>query len=267
MADHQGQTPHEQGQHHHVILSEKKGVMIWGALLVLTIITVWSAQYDLGMLDVPLAMLIATGKASLVFLFFMGLLYDKGENRIIFGGSVLFVTIFVVLTSFDIFFRRADEGRVGTDPFFSPAAAMAGQFEQPWISRPELVEVGKRVYATQCAACHGIEGRGDGPAAGGLVPRPRNLHTIEGWLNGPKVTEIYRTLSEGVGGMPAFTNLSIDERWGVSHYTVAFGPEREEVTPADLAEIGWDPEGVAPVNGDEKIPVGLAIEILSEEAN
>jgi len=33
------------------------------------------------------------------------------------------------------------------------------------------------VYASRCAVCHGPSGRGDGPAAAGLVPRPRDFTT------------------------------------------------------------------------------------------
>ena len=34
---------------------------------------------------------------------------------------------------------------------------------------------GKVKYQTLCAACHGNSGRGDGPAAGGLNPKPADL--------------------------------------------------------------------------------------------
>ncbi|MFQ5993007.1 MAG: c-type cytochrome [Nitrospiraceae bacterium] len=36
-------------------------------------------------------------------------------------------------------------------------------------------ERGKAVYEVQCARCHGPEGRGDGPEAPFLAPRPPNL--------------------------------------------------------------------------------------------
>ena len=32
------------------------------------------------------------------------------------------------------------------------------------------------VFLSTCAACHGPEGRGDGPAAESLQPKPRNYH-------------------------------------------------------------------------------------------
>lgn len=37
---------------------------------------------------------------------------------------------------------------------------------------------GKDLYDTYCAACHGAAGRGDGPAAEGLSPRPADLSRL-----------------------------------------------------------------------------------------
>ncbi len=31
-------------------------------------------------------------------------------------------------------------------------------------------------YATLCSSCHGEDGKGNGAAAGGLMPKPRNFH-------------------------------------------------------------------------------------------
>lgn len=41
-------------------------------------------------------------------------------------------------------------------------------------SMPEPDE-GAAFFAANCTACHGVTGRGDGPAAAGLNPRPTNL--------------------------------------------------------------------------------------------
>src|SRR5258708_18480043 len=35
--------------------------------------------------------------------------------------------------------------------------------------------LGRRVYAERCAVCHGPDGRGNGPAAPSLIPRPRDF--------------------------------------------------------------------------------------------
>src|SRR5881296_2678220 len=35
--------------------------------------------------------------------------------------------------------------------------------------------LGERVYARRCAVCHGPDGRGNGPAAPSMIPRPRDF--------------------------------------------------------------------------------------------
>jgi high-affinity iron transporter len=37
------------------------------------------------------------------------------------------------------------------------------------------------IYANRCAFCHGVSGRGDGPAGMALKPPPRNLADAEYW--------------------------------------------------------------------------------------
>jgi high-affinity iron transporter len=40
---------------------------------------------------------------------------------------------------------------------------------------------GKLVYEQRCAPCHGSSGQGDGPAAAGLNPPPRDLRNPKFW--------------------------------------------------------------------------------------
>ncbi|MHC4261976.1 MAG: cytochrome C oxidase subunit IV family protein [Planctomycetota bacterium] len=76
-------------------------VGVWAALMFLTVVTVMSAQYDLGALDLPVAMGIATIKALLVALFFMHLKYDRPFNGLIFMASVVFAGVFVTIAMMD----------------------------------------------------------------------------------------------------------------------------------------------------------------------
>ena len=39
----------------------------------------------------------------------------------------------------------------------------------------EFVQAGKEIYEFRCAPCHGFSGKGDGPAAMTLDPRPRDF--------------------------------------------------------------------------------------------
>lgn len=77
-------------------------VGVWAALMSLTGLTVWSAQYDLGRLDLPVAMGIATVKALLVALIFMHLLWDKKFHGILFIASLVFAGLFVTFSMMDV---------------------------------------------------------------------------------------------------------------------------------------------------------------------
>ena len=52
--------------------------------------------------------------------------------------------------------------------------------EKPSISAPDpvLVEAGAELFATYCASCHGVDARGDGPAASALRTPPADLTRI-----------------------------------------------------------------------------------------
>jgi len=89
----------------HHVSSIKLLSTVFGGLVFLTVLTVLTAQLDLGALNVPLALLIATGKASLVVVIFMALRWDNKVNTAIFGIGVLFVMVFISFTLFDTLFR------------------------------------------------------------------------------------------------------------------------------------------------------------------
>ena len=75
------------------------------ALITLTGVTVAASYVDLGTLNVWIALLIASAKASLVLLFFMDI---RKEGRLVvvsFLGTVLFLAIMISFTFWDVAFR------------------------------------------------------------------------------------------------------------------------------------------------------------------
>jgi len=75
---------------------------VWGALMVLTIITVAVTSVDLGSkTNLVIAMAIATVKAGLVVTYFMHLRWDRPFHTLVFLGSLLFVSLFISMTLFD----------------------------------------------------------------------------------------------------------------------------------------------------------------------
>lgn len=74
---------------------------VFFALVLLTIITVAQASFDIGSLDIVVVMVIATIKAALVMAFFMHMAYDKPFNVIVFLSSFAFVALFLIFTMSD----------------------------------------------------------------------------------------------------------------------------------------------------------------------
>ncbi|NNL64936.1 MAG: cytochrome c [Myxococcales bacterium] len=78
-------------------------------------------------------------------------------------------------------------------------------------------EDGEELYATYCASCHGVEGRGDGLVAGALRKAPPDLTTIassEGWFPDALVQMIIdgRYTAHGTRVMPVWgSRLSLEE--------------------------------------------------------
>jgi caa(3)-type oxidase subunit IV len=275
MADHTNHHGNAGVQQHHHILSDRMAVGAFVALIILTFLTVVTAKYvNLGVFNFPLALLIATTKAALVALIFMGLKYDRRENSVIFFTSFLFLAIFLVETGTDIFFRGdVSTGMARGQPSFPPiqGAVQGSKLKKPWISTPELVAHGKELFAQQCTSCHGVNGMGDGPAATALNPHPRNFHSSENWVNGRKPSMVFKTLKEGVAGsaMASFATLPADDRWALAHYVISLGPPPAPTdTPADLAKIGIDPTKENGGGGQEQktVPVDFIIERMAVDA-
>ena len=86
-------------------------------------------------------------------------------------------------------------------------------------SPPSLAR-GAEVYRQNCGTCHGMAGRGDGPAAAGLEPRPADLAALSDLVDRSPL-DFYRRVSLGVAGtaMPAFeAQLPPADRWAVAVY-------------------------------------------------
>jgi cytochrome c oxidase subunit IV len=89
---------HAHSEEIHVHGGPKVYAAVLGGLLVLTVITVGASYIDWGggLVNVIIAMLIASMKASLVALFFMHLRWDRPISAIIFCSSLFFLGLFLI---------------------------------------------------------------------------------------------------------------------------------------------------------------------------
>ena len=100
-------------------------------------------------------------------------------------------------------------------PWNCPAAEKAKK--SPMAKSDGAVAAGKKATVDKaCTACHGDGGKGDGPGAAALNPKPAD------WTS-PKVQtqtdgELFWKISNGRGAMPPWKHLPEKERWELVNY-------------------------------------------------
>jgi len=126
---------------------------------------------------------------------------------------------------------------------------------------PKLLARGKALYEQHCSSCHGTAGRGDGPAATTLNPKPRDFTTPNGWKLGYHLTEVFRTVSNGIKGtgMTAFDFLTPSDRMAVVHHVRALGSFDHGTEKATAIEALAEQFRSQAVRIPNRIPVGLAV--------
>lgn len=118
---------------------------------------------------------------------------------------------------------------------------------------------GRRLYRYSCAQCHGYEGRGDGPAAERLDPRPRDfasgVYKLRSTPSGslPTDEDLLRSIAEGVPGtsMPAWKDVySPEELRDLAAYIKTFSPRfASEPAPEALKAGAPGPRAGAEARG------------------
>lgn len=121
-------------------------------------------------------------------------------------------------------------------------AAMTGAMRSRIMGNFQVVTVpaqqpdfalAKQLYASNCAACHGAIGKGDGPAAKGLEPSPTNfLDTTR--ASQRSLFGLFNTITLGVNdtAMRPFGQLSDHERWSLAFYVGSLSAPAEGIDMA-----------------------------------
>jgi mono/diheme cytochrome c family protein len=130
----------------------------------------------------------------------------------------------------------------------------------------ELAARGKELYEINCIQCHGPLGKGDGPAAGTMNPRPRDFSSPNGWTYGYDLPGIFKTLSEGVQGtsMASFDYMSRRDRMALAHYVQSLGAFPHTGNPQALDALSKE-LATAGEKTPNRIPVSMAMARMEEE--
>lgn len=175
---------HHDGHHVHVTPFMPM-LIVFGALLCLTALTLWTAKaeyfYVSNSVNLTIALIIAGLKGVLVAAFFMHLLYDKAMNTVIVVATLFAAVLFLTLTLVDIgtqdLVDKTEKGEIAvggsvqitTDPDTGRTSVSRGSYSPFWSATPGLsiVEqarqnpenIKKREKYEQS---HSAEGDGDG---------------------------------------------------------------------------------------------------------
>ena len=105
----------------------------------------------------------------------------------------------------------------------SPTLAHEGHMmthNHPYPTKKFSEERGRKIYVANCAACHGVNGDGKGPAAGALKPRPTDFLDLKYMPMCSRVDHYYAIAN----GRPKTTmapwkgSLSENDIWDVIAY-------------------------------------------------
>jgi mono/diheme cytochrome c family protein len=86
----------------------------------------------------------------------------------------------------------------------------------PIAASPKSHEQGKKIAQVNCVSCHGPAGKGNGPAAIALNPKPADWTSkkVQDETDG----EIFWKITTGRGPMPSWKHLPESDRWALVQY-------------------------------------------------
>ncbi len=189
---------------------------------------------------------------------------------IILAIGIYFVNNLGIIAKGNVPFSIADTTEVQNDlQMLQPINIPPVEIKKVSAPNVEMIKSGKNLYSTNCASCHGESGLGDGPSGLVMNPKPRNLTDSSGWINGRKISEMYKTLEEGMlkSGMLSFNHLPAEDRFAMIHYIRTFGKNPPQDSPEELEALNVTYKLLEGKKSSAQIPITLAMKKLIEESS
>jgi len=124
--------------------------------------------------------------------------------------------------------NQDQQGGASATPSTPAAPAAAPTADIKIDMSPEHLAMGQATYHTTCAPCHGEKGKGDGPAAAALNPKPRD-HSNGAYMDKLTNDHLFKVITQGGAAfgyptMPAQPTLKDDTVKNVIAYVRSLSP-------------------------------------------
>jgi len=126
------------------------------------------------------------------------------------GGLALAVVLLVLASGRG----PVDVAAQTSQPWVAPASEKAKK--NPLPADKKTIDQGEKVAKINCASCHGPLGKGNGPAAVALNPKPADWTSKR--VQDEPDGEIFWKVTTGRGAMPSWRHLPENDRWAVVQF-------------------------------------------------
>ncbi|MBI4041307.1 MAG: cytochrome c/FTR1 family iron permease, partial [Deltaproteobacteria bacterium] len=88
---------------------------------------------------------------------------------------------------------------------------------------------GEKIYQARCTECHGPSGKGDGPLAQTLNPKPTNFFDLDR-MEAASSLKLFNTIRLGIPetAMVAFSDLSDEDTWNIAFYVQSLRHRKDQ---------------------------------------
>lgn len=145
--------------------------------------------------------------------------YNKSGYRMFIGCMIFTAVFFVYIAFIHPGVKDVDKNLVKDyDPNVQTKVFDLAAVQEPWVPSEDMVKAGQKLYAANCASCHGADYKG--VAAMGA----RNF--VEGkWKKGGTSIELFQTIQNGLPPDPkvpaimaSFKHLPKNDRWALVQF-------------------------------------------------
>jgi len=134
----------------------------------------------------------------------------KSVSLVARAGGLALAVILVMLASG----RGPADVAAQTGPWVAPESEKGKKNPSP--ADKKTIEQGEKIAKVNCASCHGPLGKGNGPAAVALNPKPADWTSKR--VQDEPDGEIFWKITTGRGAMPSWRHLPESDRWAVVRY-------------------------------------------------